>query len=173
LGFERSVLAQEPVIAEPSPAAIAKASASFRPAVSRNAPEIVDHRLAYHATNYFTLLNLIGPFQETLRQRTVSSEVLGEPMANVMKRAGREAAREIALRSMRAEDLLAMGKPRLIKIWAGHYSALMYLPCIDSVVLDFLDEKSREPSTERARVGEAPERGAEVLGSLGISPALQ
>lgn len=38
----------------------------------------------------------------------------------------------------------ALGKPRLMKVWAGHYSALVFLPCIDSAVLNFLNEKLRE-----------------------------
>ncbi|MBI2948566.1 MAG: alpha/beta hydrolase [Verrucomicrobia bacterium] len=67
----------------------------------------------------------------------------------------------------------AMGKPRLMKVWAGHYSALLFLPCIDSVVLDFLDEKFREPSIERARLDERSDHRSAIRGGPGVSPALE
>lgn len=104
--FQPEGRSEEPVLAEPSPSWVTQSFLSFRPVAARSAPEILEQRLAYYATNYFTLQNLIGPLQEELEQRAISAQVLGKPMANVLKRAGREAVREIALRGMRVDDLL-------------------------------------------------------------------
>ncbi|MBI2948565.1 MAG: hypothetical protein HYY23_13060 [Verrucomicrobia bacterium] len=161
--------AQEPVIAEPSPTAVAKASASFKPAVGRNAPDILDHRLAYYATNYFTLHNLIGPFQEALEQRTVSSEILGEPMANVMKRAGREAAREIALRSMRAEDLLESLFPERLRD-AIYYSLLDRIDL--GKLRDPFNPSEGVPGTERSEPGRFPRHASLQFRPFRTDPAV-
>lgn len=37
-----------------------------------------------------------------------------------------------------------LGRPKRMKVWAGHYSSLLYLPCIDGAVMKFFDEKLRK-----------------------------
>jgi pimeloyl-ACP methyl ester carboxylesterase len=48
-------------------------------------------------------------------------------------------------------DLLweLLGRPKRMNIWAGHLSALVYIPCIKAEAVKFFDEKLREKKNEK------------------------
>ena len=67
--------------------------------------DILSERLSFHATNYFTLQNLVGKIEESIEQRVPESDVFGKPVWGRVRHSVQEAVRESVVRNMRLDDL--------------------------------------------------------------------